>query len=469
MSFEVLSSLGYLATSSLALLLFGVHGNFRDKTPSQLPVLFSLSAGALILTAMLLLDFGQELTFPLGDSNLILDPFGKKASLLILLGGAVYLFTSSSFWSFPRTKKEKRTVEPPLLVMLGILGMILLLNSQHILLSFLCLEMQSLAMYTLAGSHSHSSFGTEAGLKYFFLGALASTFFIYGMSMSYGAIGSMKYMDIESFLTGCETNVYGIQLGMAGLMAGFLFKLGIVPFHQWVPDIQEGADTETAFFFAIVPKVALAIALIRLVDMYLSSPMANFSQVVLGALAFASILWGSVAALRQRSIKRLLGYSAIGHGGYSLLSTSCGTPEGFQSTLFYWVIYVPTSIYLWLLILAQPVRNRFNFDINMLTRKPALGMGAALMLFSLAGIPPLGGFFAKWWILEATVGVGLYSLAVSVVLVAVIGAFYYLRLIQATCLEQTSAWEKREFCGKDKAVIMGISLAWILLSGFLAL
>jgi NADH-quinone oxidoreductase subunit N len=302
------------------------------------------------------------------------------------------------------------------------------------------LEMQSLPLYVLAAIQRDSLKSTEAGLKYFVLGALSSGMLLYGASLLYGYTGVTSFDKMATVLTGAAPVSLGVIIGMVMLISGLAFKISAVPFHMWTPDVYEGAPTSVTAFFAIAPKIAALALLTRVFMGPLGHLVDEWRQVVV-VLAIASMSLGAFAAIGQNNIKRLLAYSSIGNMGYALVGLAAANSEGVKAVMIYAAIYMVTTIGTFAIVLMMKQKDRMVEEISDLAglgeRHPMLALAMTLMMFSMAGIPPLAGFFGKLFIFQAAVGQGLYWLAVIGVVTSVVAAYYYLRIIKVMYFEET--------------------------------
>jgi NADH-quinone oxidoreductase subunit N len=355
------------------------------------------------------------------------DAFGRFAKVAILLAGAAVLVMGMDYLERASLMK----FEYPILVSLATVGMMVMVSASDLITLYMGLELQSLALYVLAAFRRDSLKATEAGLKYFVLGALASGLLLYGASLVYGYAGTTRFDGIAAAIHGEHMSV-GLLMGLAFMLAGLAFKVSAVPFHMWTPDVYEGAPTPVTAFFATAPKVAAMALLARLVHDGFGTAPGDWGQ-ILAFLAGASMLVGAIGALSQRNLKRLMAYSSISHMGFAMLGLTAGTQAGVQATLIYMAIYVSMSVgvFAFILTLRRDGRTVVMIDdLNLLSRTQPLQAYAVLVLmFSLAGVPPLLGFWAKFSVLAAAIGAGWVALAVVGVIASVIGAFYYLRIV----------------------------------------
>jgi len=322
--------------------------------------------------------------------------------------------------------------EFPILVLLATTGMLMMISANDLIALYVGLELQSLALYVVAAFDRRSAKSSEAGIKYFVLGALSSGMLLYGASLIYGFTGSTLFTDIAAAVQPSGTNL-GLIFGLVFLMTGFAFKISAVPFHMWTPDVYEGAPTPVTAFFAAAPKLAAMALTVRTLFAAFPSVTDEWQQIVT-FLAIASMALGSFAAIGQRNIKRLMAYSSIGHMGYVLVGLAAGTAEGVQGVIIYLAIYLAMTLGTFACILAMRRHGRMVEDIDQLAglsnTSPMMAFLLAMLLFSLAGIPPLAGFFAKFYVFLAAINAGLYALAVIGVLLSVVGAYYYLRIVK---------------------------------------
>jgi NADH-quinone oxidoreductase subunit N len=343
-----------------------------------------------------------------------------------------------------------------------------MISAGDLIALYLGFELQSLALYVIAAIHRDNLRSTEAGLKYFVLGALSSGMLLYGCSLIYGFAGTVSFAGIAQSVTGGAAPI-GLIFGLVFLFAGLAFKVSAVPFHMWTPDVYEGAPTPVTAFFAAAPKVAAMALFVRVAIDGFPHIADQWRQIVV-FIAIASMLLGSFAAIGQKNIKRLMAYSSIGNVGYILIGLAAGTPEGVQSVLIYLVVYVVMTLGTFAVILGMRHKNGFVESVDDLAglsrTNPFMAFVMAAMMFSLAGIPPLAGFFAKFYVFLAAMKAELYPLAVIGVLASVVGAFYYLRIVKVMYFDEpTTTFERLPF--ELKAVIALTGLV-VVLYGFMA-
>ncbi|MEM6636481.1 MAG: NADH-quinone oxidoreductase subunit NuoN [Pseudomonadota bacterium] len=354
------------------------------------------------------------------------DEFARFAKVAILLSAAAVLVMSREFMA---TRNLLR-FEYPLLITLAVVGMMMMVSAGDLMALYMGLELQSLALYVVAAIRRDSVKSTEAGLKYFVLGALSSGLLLYGASLTYGFAGTTLFSGI--FEAAGEERSIGLLIGLVFLAAGLAFKVSAAPFHMWTPDVYEGSPTPVTAFFATAPKIAAMCLFARLVHDGFGMVVSDWQQII-AFLAVCSMFLGAVAAIGQTDIKRLMAYSSISHMGYALMGLSAGTVQGVQSMLIYLAIYVTMNIGTFAFILSMSTDGRQATDIAKLngfaSRDPSRALAVLILMFSLAGVPPLVGFFGKYAVLLAAVDAGMTWLAVAGVIASVIGAFYYLRIV----------------------------------------
>jgi NADH-quinone oxidoreductase subunit N len=329
--------------------------------------------------------------------------------------------------------------EFPVLLVLATLGMMLLISANDLLALYLGLELMSLALYVVAAINRDSLRSTEAGLKYFVLGALSSGMLLYGMSLIYGFTGNTGFDEIAAVLTS-ETRSLGVVFGLVFILAGLAFKISAVPFHMWTPDVYEGAPTPVTAFFASGPKVAAMAVLVRVVSEAFMPVFADWQQVVV-FISIASMLLGSFAAIGQKNIKRLMAYSSIGHMGYALVGLAAGSETGVSGVALYMLVYMVMTLGTFACIMAMRRKEGGSVEsvddlAGLAATKPFMAIVMTALMFSLAGIPPLAGFFAKYFVFVAAIEAKLYALAIIGVLSSVVGAYYYIRVIKVMWFDE---------------------------------
>jgi NADH-quinone oxidoreductase subunit N len=415
-----------LAVGAMALLMLGAYrGQTATRLVNWLAVVLLAVTGILELT----LPSGRLSTF---GGGFIVDDFARFLKILALLGSIATLVLSVEFLSDP----SRRIFEYSILVVLSTLGMMVLISAGDLILLYLGFELMSLALYVVAASHRDNAKSTEAGLKYFVLGALSSGMMLYGASLIYGFTGTVSFAGLAA---GIKIGSIGVVFGLVFLLVGLCFKISVVPFHMWTPDVYEGAPTPITAFFASAPKVAAFAMLTRVTLTAFPGIQMEWRQIVV-FVSIASMALGSFAAIGQRNIKRLMAYSSIGHMGFALVGLAAGTVQGAQGVLVYLAIYVTMTLGTFAVILAIK-RNGQTFenisDFSGLSRtNPVLAFIFAMLLFSLAGVPPLAGFFAKFYVFVAAIKAGLFTLSVIGVLTSVVGAYYYLAIVKVMYFDE---------------------------------
>ncbi len=411
-----------LAVFAMAALMAGAFGG-QDRSA---PLILWATVGAFLFLAAIIAT-GPGETQTAFNGMFVDDAFSRFAKILILLSASVVLLMGQDFM----TRRNLLRFEYPILVALAVLGMMVMVSAADLIALYMGLELQSLALYVIAAIRRDSVRSTEAGLKYFVLGALASGLLLYGASLTYGFAGTTQFAGILSTIAEGEMPL-GLMFGLAFLLAGLAFKISAVPFHMWTPDVYEGAPTPVTAFFATAPKVAAMALLARLVFDAFGTVPGDWGQIV-AFLAVASMFVGSVAAIRQTDIKRLMAYSSIAHMGYALVGLAAGTATGVQAMLIYMAIYVTMNIGVFAFILCMSRDGRPVTEIESLnlyaSREPTRALALMVLLISLAGMPPFLGFWAKYAVIVAAVQAGMVWLAVAAVIASVIGLYYYLRIV----------------------------------------
>ena len=411
-----------LALYAMAALMFGVYTT-KDKAA---PLLVWVTAGVFALVGLLIGLSGAADTTAFGGM-FVDDGFARFAKVLILFSAAVVLVMSEDYM----VRRGLLRFEYPVLVTLAVVGMMVMVSAGDLIALYMGLELQSLALYVIAALRRDNVKSTEAGLKYFILGALSSGMLLYGASLVYGYTGTTTFAGILTVVGEGELSL-GLLFGLVFLITGFAFKVSAVPFHMWTPDVYEGAPTPVTAFLSTAPKIAAIALFARVVFDAFGGAVADWQQIV-ALLAVLSMFLGSVAGIGQRNIKRLMAYSSIAHMGYALVGLAAGTAFGVQAMLVYMAIYLVMSVGTFAFILSMQKDGEPVTDIlalNMYARRDATRAAAMLVLmFSLAGVPPFLGFFAKYYVLLAAVQADMAWLAVLGVIASVIGAFYYLRIV----------------------------------------
>jgi NADH-quinone oxidoreductase subunit N len=415
-----------LALGAMALLMLGA---FRGEDSYATVNRVSIALLVLAALAVIAIPSGSHILF---DGSFVVDGFARMLKVLVLIGSTGALVLSLDYLAAERQQK----FEFPILILMSTVGMLMLISAADLIALYLGLELMSLALYVVAASNRDSVRSTEAGLKYFVLGALSSGMLLYGASLIYGFTGTVSFAGIAQ---AAGQGGLGLTFGLVFLFAGFCFKVSAVPFHMWTPDVYEGAPTPVTAFFAAAPKVAAIAMFVRATVVAFPAITAQWQQIVV-FVAIASMALGSFAAIGQSNIKRLMAYSSIGHMGFALVGLAAGTAEGVQGVLVYMAIYLAMTLGAFACILAMRRTGGMVeeiADLSGLARtQPTMAFFLAVLLFSLAGIPPLAGFFAKFYVFLAAINAGLYALAVIGVLTSVVGAYYYLAIVKVMYFDE---------------------------------
>ena len=411
-----------LSVFAMLSLLIGVYGG-QDKRTANITF---VTAGLMVITGIWMLFDGSpsETAF---NKMFIDDAFSRFAKALVLLSSAAVLVMSLGYM----LRHNLGRFEYPILIIFSVVGMMFMVSANDLMILYLGLELQSLALYVVASMRRESLKSTEAGMKYFVLGALSSGLLLYGASLVYGYSGSTNFQSIVTSLDSSSRSL-GFMFGMILVVAGLAFKISAVPFHMWTPDVYEGAPTPITAFLSTAPKIAAMALFARVVHDAFFVMIAEWQQIV-ALMSVLSMFVGAIAAIGQTNIKRLMAYSSIAHMGYALIGLASGTVFGLQAMLMYMAIYVTMNVGTFAFILSmekdgQPVTDIYSLN-QLGVKQPGRALAMLVLLFSLAGVPPLVGFFGKLYVLRAAYDAGLIWLAVLGVLASVIGAYYYLRLI----------------------------------------
>jgi len=415
----------FLSIAIMFLLMLGVFIKKSFKLVSLLTIL------SLIFAIALVLNQPNEI-IKLFNGSYIIDKLSIFMKVLTLLFCVFVLLLSKDYIKNNSIDK----IEYPIIILASTLGMILMISSYDLIVFYLGLELQSLCLYILASFKRDDERSTEAGLKYFVLSALASGLLLYGCSLIYGFTGSTNFEIISENLSEGNT---GAVFGMVFIIVGLAFKVSAVPFHMWTPDVYEGSPTSVTSFFALVPKIAALTVFIRFMYVPFINVISHWQTIII-FLSIASMILGAVAAIGQSNIKRLMAYSSIGHMGYALAGLAPGTNAGIQSTIIYLTIYLVMNLGAFGCIFMMKRENVFYEKINDLSglskNHPMLALGFLIILFSLAGMPPLAGFFAKFYIFMAVIEAKMYTLAIIGLVTTVVSAFYYLSIIKVIYFDE---------------------------------
>ena len=409
----------FLSLSIFSLLMIGVF------VKNSFNLIYKLSIFLIFLLILIVLNTDNE-TIKIFKESFVSDNFSLFAKLLILISSFFILIISKKY--IVDTKNNK--FEYPIIVLLSILGMFFMVSSNDLILFYLGLELQSLSLYILASIDRDNLKSSEAGIKFFVLSALSSGLLLYGCSLLYGFTGSTNF---EVIASNTADSTIGIIFAMVFILVGLAFKVSAVPFHMWTPDVYEGSPTSVTSFFSVVPKVAGIVIFIRF--MYLPfQEILDQWKYILVFISIASMILGAVAAIGQNNIKRLIAYSSIGHIGYAIAGMTPGTENGFKSTLIYISIYAVMNIGVFACIFLMKRNGKYIEDIQELSgaskNHPLMSLSLLIILSSLAGIPPMAGFFAKFYVFMAVIESGMFTLAVIGLVTTVVSAFYYIRIIK---------------------------------------
>jgi len=438
-----------LAVGAMALLMFGAFtGDKRSNLVTWGCVVLLFAVGYLVATA----PEGKVLAF---SGTMIIDPFTRFLKLLVLGGSAIAMLMSIDY-----LRDEKLTrFEFPLLITLATLGMLVMISANDLIVLYVGLELQSLALYVLASFARDNARSTEAGLKYFVLGALSSGMLLYGASLVYGFTGATGFESIAKAIATDGMQI-GTTIGLVFILAGLSFKVSAVPFHMWTPDVYEGSPTPVTAFFAAAPKIAAMALFLRVVFGPFAGAESAWLQIII-PVSVASMLLGALAAIGQTNIKRLMAYSSISHMGYALIGFAAGSPEGVQGVLTYLVIYLAMTVGTFVCIMHMRRDGKQVETISDLAglsqRDPTTAYLLAILMFSLIGIPPLAGFMGKWFVFLAAVESKLYVLAAIGFLTSVIGAFYYLRVVKIMFFDPPAAAFEKPIGTVNAALLAGSS------------
>ena len=410
----------FISLSIMFLLIFGVY----KKNSSEL--VYSLSIISLLIVLALCFNLRTVTEVYLFNESYQIGYLSTFMKILVILSGVFVMSVSLKYLKINNILK----IEFPILILSSILGMIVMISSNDLIVFYMGLELQSLSLYVLASFNKDNILSSESGLKYFILSALSSGLLLYGCSLIYGFSGSTNFIQISENI---DINQYSLTFGIVFILVGLAFKISAVPFHMWAPDVYQGSPTPVTLFFAILPKVAALTVLIKILYVPFLNLIEQWQMIVI-FLSIASMIFGAVAAIGQKNLKRLIAYSSISHMGYTIAGLSTGTNEGIQSSIIYISIYVVMNLGFFCCLLMLKRDGKYYEtveDMSGLSKNhPILSFSLLLILFSLAGIPPLAGFFAKFYVFMAVIKSEMYFLAITGLLSTVIAAFYYLRIIK---------------------------------------
>jgi NADH-quinone oxidoreductase subunit N len=443
---NLVSSEIFISLSIMFLLVLGVFKKDSSK------LIFNMSLLVLLITAIITLNETFTISrITLFKNSVVIDYMSSLMKIITLFSAFLVLVISSSYLKTFKIFK----IEYPILILSSVLGMMVMISSNDLMVFYMGLELQSLGLYVLATFNRDQLKSSEAGLKYFVLSALSSGLLLYGCSLIYGFSGSTNFDVISSQL---NSNEYVLTFGIVFILVGLAFKISAVPFHMWAPDVYEGSPTSVTLFFTMVPKIAALTVFIR----FLYVPFLNLFdqwQMIIIFLSIASMIFGAIAAIGQTNIKRLIAYSSISHVGYMLAGLTTGSNEGVQSSIIYISIYIIMNLAFFSCLLMLRRNNQYYEELEDLSglskNHPLLSLSLLIILFSLAGIPPLAGFFAKFYIFKAVLEQSMFFLAIVGLLSTVIAAFYYLRIIKIIYFDK----EKEKY-DEDHSLWLKFSLSF---------
>ena len=435
-----------LATAAMALLILGV---WRGEGSTWL--VSWLAIGVLILVFLIAALGGGERHVGF-YGMFVTDAFALFMKALVLIGSAVTILMGMRY----NEEQGIARFEFPVLVLLATIGMMVMISANDLITLYVGLELQNLALYVVASFNRDSVRSSEAGLKYFVLGALSSGMLLYGASLIYGFAGTTAFDDLAKLMTGGASVETGLLIGLVFVVVGLAFKVSAVPFHMWTPDVYEGAPTPVSAFFAVAPKLAALALFIRFMIAPFGPLIDDWRQVIV-FLSIASMVLGAVAAIAQENIKRLMAYSSIGHVGYALIGLAAGTADGIRGVLVYLAIYLFMTVGTWAVILCMRRRGRMLECISDLAglsqSQPGLALALAIFMFALSGVPPTAGFFAKFYVFLAAINAQLAWLAVIGVVTSVASAFYYLRVVKVMYFDEPVGVFDRPLSAEVKGVL----------------
>ena len=434
----------FISLSIMFLLILGVFKKNSSKIIHNISLLVLLIAA--VITFNETIGISRTILF---NESIVVDYLSSFMKIITLISAFVVLLISSNYLKTFKIFK----IEYPILILSSVLGMMIMISSNDLIVFYMGLELQSLALYVLATFNRDQLKSSEAGLKYFVLSALSSGLLLYGCSLIYGFTGSTNFNVIAIQF---NTNEYALTFGIVFVLVGLAFKISAVPFHMWAPDVYEGSPTSVTLFFTMVPKIAALTVFIR----FLYVPFLNLIdqwQMILVFLSIASMLFGAIAAIGQKNLKRLIAYSSISHIGYALAGLATGSNDGIQSSVIYMTIYIIMNLGFFSCLLMMKRNNVYYEQIDDLSglskNHPLLSISLLIILFSLAGIPPLAGFFAKFYIFKSVIEQSMYFLAIVGLLSTVVAAFYYLRIIKIMYFD-----EEKDSYDKDHSLWLKLSL-----------
>jgi len=435
-----------LAIAAMALLILGV---LRGEGSTRLVSWFSIGVLILVFVIAALGGGDRRVGF---YGMFVTDAFALFMKALVLIGSAATILMGMRY----NEDQGIARFEFPVLVLLATTGMMVMVSANDLITLYVGLELQNLALYVVASFNRDSERSSEAGLKYFVLGALSSGMLLYGASLVYGFAGTTAFDELTKLMAGAATVETGILIGLVFVVVGLAFKVSAVPFHMWTPDVYEGAPTPVSAFFAVAPKLAALALFIRFMIAPFGPLIAEWRQVIV-FLSIASMVLGAVAAIAQENIKRLMAYSSISHVGYALIGLAAGTSEGIRGVLVYLTIYLFMTVGAWAVILCMRRRGHMLEGISDLAglsqSQPGLALALAIFMFALSGVPPTAGFFGKFYVFLAAINAQLTGLAVIGVLTSVVSAFYYLRVVKVMYFDEPVGMFDRPLSAEVKGIV----------------
>jgi NADH-quinone oxidoreductase subunit N len=435
-----------LAAAAMTLLIFGaMRGEGSTRLVSWLAI-------AVLLIVLLITELGGGERRVAFYGMFAADGFAKFMKALVLIGSAITVLIAMRY----NEEQGIARFEFPVLVLLATTGMMVIISANDLITLYVGLELQNLALYVVASFNRDSVRSSEAGLKYFVLGALSSGMLLYGASLIYGFTGTTGFADLAALMTGGAPVSRGVIVGVVFVVVGLAFKVSAVPFHMWTPDVYEGAPTPVTAFFAVAPKIAALALFVRFIIEPFGPLSGEWRQIII-FLSIASMVLGAVAAIAQENIKRLMAYSSIGHVGYALIGLAAGSAAGIRGVLVYMAIYLFMTIGTWAVILCMRRTGRMLEGISDLAglsrTQPGLALAMAIFMFALSGIPPTAGFFAKLYVFLAAIDAKLTGLAVIGVVTSVVSAFYYLRIVKVMYFDEAASELDRPIAAELKGVV----------------
>ena len=449
-------SLSIFAICSLMYGLFSKKNSFIKTTNFA-------TLSLLVVAVLIYFDFTTS--FASFDNYFLNNSFTKFFKILTIIGSAATLVISKNYFVDSKINK----FEIPTLLLFSTLGMMLMISSKNLMIMYLAIELQSLSLYVVASIKKNSLESAESGVKYFVLGALSSGILLYGFSLVYGFTGQTSFEEIYLSLSQIDKLPIGLIFGLVFVLVGLAFKVSAVPFHMWTPDVYEGAPTSITAFFAIVPKIAATALIFR----FCLEPFRNFyfewTQIIF-FLSVSSMYLGAIAAIAQNNLKRLLAYSSIGHVGYVLIALVAANDQGIKSASIYMFVYLLMNIAVFTILLSLKKSDSYVEKINDLNglskSNPVISASLAIIMLSMAGIPPFMGFFGKFYVFLAAIESNLYLLAILGVLASVISAFYYLRIIKGMYFDETNHSDSFDFTITNHAKII-LTVAMLIITFFI--